>query len=242
MKRASVAGLAFLLILINGCESPQEETAEVTEGEATVETTFEEGALEVDEVYMAARSYLRRGQQEELGLGSYGYFVFSQRPTPQTLARHILACEEFIRLLASREEVFSISPRDLMVTHWPVVDAAQQEVCDELVANYDYSRAARIAIAVGKGGAEGPILAAWREPFNSRGVGAEALVIDMSSYSDADVGRAIRIWIDLFARDPALWHDNRYNLVRVREAIRNAVLNYDETTLAVITSIGFGED
>lgn len=41
--------LFALPLVLTACESPQEETLEETEGEATVETTFEEGAVEVDE-------------------------------------------------------------------------------------------------------------------------------------------------------------------------------------------------
>jgi hypothetical protein len=37
-------------LALTACESPEEEAAEeAAEGEATVETTFEEGAIEVDE-------------------------------------------------------------------------------------------------------------------------------------------------------------------------------------------------
>jgi hypothetical protein len=41
--------LFALPLVLTACESPEEEAVEETEGDATVETTFEEGAVEVDE-------------------------------------------------------------------------------------------------------------------------------------------------------------------------------------------------
>jgi hypothetical protein len=71
--------------------------------------------------------------------------------------------------------------------------------------------------------------------FEQRPPSGEVLVWDVSGFSDENLGRAIRLWNDRLARDPTLW-ESGLKLVRIREILRNALLEYDESTLTVITS------
>lgn len=60
--------LFALPLVLTACESPQEETLEETEGAATVETTFEEGAVEVDETVDPYATDTELGVGTEMGV------------------------------------------------------------------------------------------------------------------------------------------------------------------------------
>jgi hypothetical protein len=56
-------------LALTACESPEEEAAEeAAEGEATVETTFEEGAVEVDETFDTGTE-MDMGTDMDMGTG-----------------------------------------------------------------------------------------------------------------------------------------------------------------------------
>jgi hypothetical protein len=57
--------LFALPLVLTACESPEEEAVE--EGEATVETTFEEGAVEVDETVDPYATDTEMGTDTDMG-------------------------------------------------------------------------------------------------------------------------------------------------------------------------------
>jgi hypothetical protein len=123
-----------------------------------------------------------------------------------------------------------------MATFWPLRVAESTTVdswpCPKLLDNYDYRRAAEIATVIHKQAASGPLLAAWKKPFEESG-SSEALVLDLSDFADEDLDRAFGIWRDRITRDPAFWRDG-FNIVLCREALRSLLQKYGNTILAVI--------
>ena len=123
-----------------------------------------------------------------------------------------------------------------MATFWPVKIPRSMEVnswpCQKLIENDDYRKGAEIATVIHKQAASGPILAAWKKPFEENG-SSEALVLDLSDFADEDLNRAFGIWRDRITRDPAFWRDG-FNVVLCREALRSLLQKYGDTILAVI--------
>ena len=184
-----------------------------------------------------ARGFLVRNEQPESGLGAYGYLLFITEPTAQSRARYEHVCESFKRSLRDEDEYAGQARGQIMLTYWllnrPYADARAQS-CAQLVDNYDYASAAQLASAVNKLGAAGPVLAAWRKPYGSEEQGqSEALVLDMSNFSDEDFDRAFGIWKERIVMDPSVWNSG-FNYVKAREAFRNLISKYGEQIVAII--------
>ena len=177
--------------------------------------------------HIPVRDVLVRGEPARAGFGAYGYLIFTARPSPNTQERYTRVCESYFRKLEAAGEYPRVQPWDLMVTYWlltrPVADSSPPK-CDLLIENYDYAKANDITSAVGMHSAEGPILVAWRAPY-PEGTLRDSLVLDMSRFADDDLDRALGIWKDQIARDPAMWQSG-FQLVKVREALRSFVQTY----------------
>ena len=65
----------------------------------------------------------------------------------------------------------------------------------------------------------------------------DPLVLDLSSFSDEDMGNAFRIWMDRITRNPEHWN-NGFNLTRIREEFRNFINAYGDSFLSIIERIG----
>ncbi|MFN2624100.1 MAG: hypothetical protein ABR611_14785, partial [Chthoniobacterales bacterium] len=98
---------------------------------------------------------------------------------------------------------------------------------------YDTAYAARIAASVGKQGVRGPLLVAWPKPF--RGSASDALILDMSNFSNNDLSRAIQIWKDRIAMDPKLWQRG-WKTVQLREELRNGIENVLPDVVTVVAA------
>ena len=183
-----------------------------------------------------ARAYLPSDQQAPKGFGAYGYLVFTSRPSAITQSRYEHVVEAFLRALVSAQiDSPAIPPSRQMVTFLPV-NLAEADISDDptaqfLVQYYDYNRAALITSAAGKHAAEGPILAAWRTPFEE--AEGEGLVLDLSHFSEADLDRAFRIWKDRISRNPEAWTQG-WNVIVFREEFRNLLQQYGTAILSVI--------
>jgi hypothetical protein len=184
---------------------------------------------------IAVRDTLVRGQVPPPGLGAYGYFLLTARPSSRTLPRLLVACEAHQRSLELAEEFPLADRSDLMVTFWLLrLEPQAIDDCRALVESYDYARAARLLQALGKVDVRGPVLAAWRRPPESRNSLDEALCLDMSDFqTEDDIERAFLIWKNQIARNPTLWNDG-FDIVRVREALRLFLNTYGEQIVAII--------
>ncbi len=184
---------------------------------------------------VAVRAYLFTGEPTPPGYGAYGYLVFNEQPSETETKRYEHVCETF-RLKLVETWGTEGQRSNQMATFWPVKIPRSMEVnswpCQKLIENYDYSKGAEIATVIHKQGASGPILAAWKKPFEENG-SSEALVLDLSDFADEDLNRAFGIWRDRITRDPAFWRDG-FNVVLCREALRSLLQKYGDTILAVI--------
>jgi hypothetical protein len=188
---------------------------------------------------VAVRDFLARGEEPERGLGGYGYLVFTERPEPGGGSRHLAACEALRGVLEASDALPDEVPLSLrMATFWLLDDslgtaAAERASCQELVEAYDYPTAALMAGRVGEAGARGPLLLAWTAPFDRAGGTGEALVFDLSLFSDQDIRRGLRIWKEQVSRDPEHWEDG-FQLVKFRETCRSLLERYGDSILAVL--------
>lgn len=214
-------GLALLFMLSAGCV----ETHDVSD---TVP-----GPVPV-------RDFLHSGSQPRTDLGAYGYLVFTSRPAADTL-RYLEVCKAFTANIEPISEYLrfeNVAPESLMATYWLLKDSLESEHlykdCRVLIAEYDYAKASLIASSVDKLGAKGPVLVAWERPFQPGATRTDALVLDMSDFSDADLNRAFRIWKERIVRDPRVWKEG-YKTAMIVEAFRNLIQRYGEEIISVFS-------
>ena len=62
---------------------------------------------------------------------------------------------------------------------------------------------------------------------------SEALVLDMSNFGNNDVSRAMRMWKDRIAMDPALWQKG-WNAALVKEEFRSVIENILPDVVTVV--------
>lgn len=224
--------LWLLTVLVTGgCGAPKDSAPPEIEG-----TPAEPPGVEIPPTTanIPARDVLLRGQAAPSGFGAYGYVLFTVRPSPNTQARFRAVCEAYQGSFESVEEFPGVSPSQLMVTFWPLRSKPQaSEDCSAWVAGYDFARAAPIAQVISRLGVPGPVLVAWQEPFGPKSSGKDALVLDMSDFSDEDVGRAFLIWKNQLSRDPSVWEDG-FEIALVREMFRSFLNTYGEQIVAIV--------
>lgn len=180
---------------------------------------------------LPAWEVLERGTAAPSGLGAYGYVVLTSL-APATRGRHERLCEDVLGQMPAAREVRATSRDQLVVTFWPVTVAVTPPRCAAMVADYDLELGTRLAAAVGRLGASGPVLVAWRNAFGSPDPG-ESIVFDLSLFSDDDLGRAVLTWRASIARDPEHWHP-RFDLDRIRDSLREFVDAYGESVIALV--------
>jgi hypothetical protein len=181
------------------------------------------------------------------GLGAYGYLLFTRRPRNEELSRYIHICDAFFRNIEPFPG-YEAKPyneiRLYAVTYWmltTIPNLLPQEIeessylCKNLVENYNYGEANKIASAISRVSSPGPILVAWEKPFRIIDPSyTDALILDMSDFANEDFDRAMGIWKDRLARDPEFWKDG-FQFVKIREAFRNFIQKYGEKIVVLIT-------
>lgn len=171
--------------------------------------------------------------------GAYGYLVFTKRPNNNELSRYVKVCEAYNRNLESVSKYSDIASSSLMPTYWLATRSYQLNThnprCRIWVESYDYARAKRIASSVSALNSRGPLLVAWNKAYENASIGEQALILDLSNFSEADFDRAFGIWMDRITRDPSTWQ-NGFNLVLAREAFRNFLEKYGDDIIKAIST------
>jgi hypothetical protein len=180
-----------------------------------------------------ARTFLIRGERPQAGYGAYGYVVFTMRPDSGKQTRYERVCDSYMRNFSEVSEFQGRDPSSLMVTYWPLEKRSNSFECSQLVASYDYTTATSIAADVGKLSSAGPVLIAWKNAYVADQVQPNALVLDMSDFSDEDLDRAFGIWKENIVKDPSVWNDG-FQIVKAREAFRSLISRYGDRILAIV--------
>jgi len=201
------------------------------------ESLLEKGLPPYDQ-YHAAWALLTSGDDAPSGRGAYAYIVFTSKPGSDVeKRRYEAACEALVQVLPAVDEYPSASPESLMVTYWPLAHAERRSAstipCSDLIDEYNYRMASDIAISVTAGSVRGPILVAWRAPFTSGASGEPGVLVDLSSFSDEDLKRALLQWRARIAHDPEAWKDG-LAIERFREGLRNFIQLYGDSIMSVI--------
>ncbi|UFS63229.1 hypothetical protein LOH54_03660 [Sulfurimonas sp. HSL-3221] len=172
---------------------------------------------------IATRSFLIHGKKPDPSYRVHGFVIFTSRPTSGQYARYMKTCEAYIATLDPTES-HSSDEYDLLPTYWPVTDELYSEDCVDMINYYDYPRAseivARLHAELGTG--IGPYLVASGE--------GELMVLDMSTFSEDDIQRAMRIWEKEICVDPKNW-EPRLSIIKFREAFRSMLQAYGDSIL-----------
>jgi hypothetical protein len=220
--------LSALLPFLFGCTAaPTKTMFNAGSTSAITKKGAEEGPSEAGpEIYgrMATRGFLDTSKEVPRGYGAYGYLVFTSNPRLTAKERYAAVCSVFVAHLEASRAKSKRERASEMITFWPLRPdfLAEAPECKDALENYDTAFAGRIAAAVRKQGVRGPLLVAWPTPFGK--AGSEALVLDMSSFSNDDLSRAIRIWKDRISMDPTMWQSG-WKAVQLKEELRNGIEN-----------------
>ena len=180
------------------------------------------------------RGFLYRGEHPQAGLGAYGYLVFTAKPDAGRQTRYQRTCDSFMRSFPSIDEYRGKDPASLMITYWLLDQRIPEDSeCARLVEDFDYATSNEIASEIKKLSSPGPILVAWQTPFDSGAAKSDALVLDLSDFSEDDLDRAIGIWKERVVKDPSVWNKG-FNLVKTKEAFRNLLQRYGDQILSII--------
>lgn len=244
MKASSVI-LFVLLLSLSGCKFPSgnagssaSDNGSITGpdyGITSVPDSVKPGASES----IPSRDFLFEGMLPEKGYGSYGYCLFTKRPDVHNRSRFIKVASAYLGVLEHTDEFSSVPREKLMPTYWLLKTEASEIALqnmpspESLVDFYDYSRAKVLLSRIAKNNSEGPVLVAWRQPFERGGDISTALVFDLSTFSDDDMERSIQIWTSRIVKDPDLWNKG-FKMVKFREEFRNFLQRYGEQVLAVV--------
>ncbi len=185
---------------------------------------------------LPTRDTLVRNQKPFPYYGAYGYLVFTVRPSASEKSRYVEVCDAYRRGAEAVGAHADVPPGELMVTFWLLGESpdGDQAGCEELLAKYDYATAKRIASAVGKLDASGPLLVAWDRPFGWHKACYPPLVFDLSTFSEEDLGRGLRIWYERICRMPQAWNKG-WRLVVFREEFRSLLEQYGSEILEIVS-------
>lgn len=221
MLRCLARILMIACICLSGCQTSQLYSMEIMDA-------------------IAARSLLNRGQDPNPRFGAFGYVLLTHRPTTtDDRNRHLSVASAFLGSLESVESYPDVPRSLLMITYWPVQSPIPiwDAEASELVSQYDYKRTISLLLHVQhrdevRSDTRGPILVAWDRPYGDP-TAKHALVWDLRTYSDEEVGRAFRIWRERITLKPELWNDG-FKLVKIRETVRNSLNAHGKTLLNLI--------
>jgi len=142
--------------------------------------------------------------------------------------------------LEANEKYTDYEKSYLMPTYWLVTDTINfnkhSRNYSNWIDNYDYARAKILTSLVEKLDVDGPLLIAWRKPYENADEGEEALVLDLSNFADEDLDRAFGIWMNQITKDPNIWNDG-FNLILVRENFRNFLEKYGDQIVDSIKTV-----
>ncbi len=240
-KRGNHPKLLVLALLLAGCSAPEQAPPPPAAQEpsqppkATYHHRGHKATTGQQAENLPARDFLLRNQSPPAGYGAYGYLVFTARPDASSLPLYQAACENYESSLQTVDQYSDVPPSHLMVTFWLLQNRPAEASCDALIKSYDLAAATKIARRIGKLNVRGPILVAWRSPFDFGSTDAgDSLVVDMSSFSSpSDVSEAFRVWRDKISQDPEVW-SHGFNLAIVRVALRSFLNTYGQQVVALV--------
>lgn len=216
-----------------GCATTSRDTS-VPQDVPTVGATPEMPSEAGPEILarIATRGYWDTSKPIPSGYGAYAYLVFTSDPRSTHKERYLAVCSAFKGHLPLTKSKSTRERASEMITLWLLQEGflAEDPDCQDLIANYDTIYAARLAAVVSKRGARGPLLVAWTKPS---GTPSDALVLDMSNFSTNDVSRAMSMWKDRIAMDPALWQKG-WKAARVKEEFRSVIENILPDVITVV--------
>jgi hypothetical protein len=126
----------------------------------------------------------------------FGFLVFTSQPTSARKPFYLAVCEAFRRNLMPIDTLAQ-QPFSVVVTYWPVTKAPIKNKlsCRELVDEYDYGLAVRIAGDARALGSEGPLLIAVTDQLPYWTLPGPA-VVEMSAVSVNKLDSVFAIWRD----------------------------------------------
>ena len=178
-----------------------------------------------------SREYLYSNALPIKGFRTYGYLLCSTFTPPEIVKE--MATLYMTKLLEYHESK-TISLNQIMVNYWPLKkpDSAYRHPikANRVVSDYDYQRAFRMLAAIGKPSAKGPVLVAWRKPFEALLPNEidQCLIVDLSNFRVADLERQLQEWENYLVKDIKDDYDIYFIAHRFSEVCRLIFIKYGD--------------
>ena len=112
---------------------------------------------------------------------------------------------------------------------------AAAENCAQRVANYDFDRADGVLAKLDKQGSLGPVFAAWDSTTE------KVLALDLSSFAEEDLARAVTLWKQRIVQNPEVWNDG-IDIALVKEEARNFLRRYGDSIMGLFDIKAFAKE
>ena len=109
------------------------------------------------------------------------------------------------------------------------------ESCSLRVANYDFDRADGVLAKLDKQDVVGPVFAAWDSTTE------KVLALDLSSFAEEDLGRAVTLWKQRIVQNPDVWNDG-IDVALVKEEARNFLRRYGDSIMGLFDIKAFAQE
>lgn len=184
-----------------------------------------------------ARAFCMRDANCGSEYAAYGYIIFTKRPTSDAaLKRYLSVCRAYIGNLETVSSYTDTPKSQIATTFWLLTSQPKDEhSCKELVALYDYARAAKIATSLQKLKAAGPLLVAWGNPYAEQSQKEQRLLIDLTRLSNTELDNAFGIWRDNISQNKSFW-GKKFNVALVIEEFKSFIGKYGKLIIEVINA------
>lgn len=175
------------------------------------------------------------------GFAAQGHLVLPRTDTEADRARALATCRAFMR----ERDPSSVTERGtrgtVLGTYWAATEAAGwradagPEACEAMLKSADAARFRPLAQQAAAARARGPLLIGTLQPFDParKGGAGRMVVVDLSRVKDADLDRAMGVWLDRIAQDARHWQGG-FALAPLQAEFRNLMDAYGSQVLRVV--------
>ncbi len=172
------------------------------------------------------------------GFAGYAYVLFNEKPNEISLVRGRSIAKSFLNnfpLVFPHERI----SKKTVVNYWlltHLIDSVDySNNADYIYNSYDYQRGLKMINLIGKANSKGPLLVAFKTPFNSKTSKRDAIVFDLSNIPDEEIDRAFKIWkaqlCDGLESEGGNW---TFIFNKLREQVRFLFNSYGQELVTII--------
>jgi len=182
-----------------------------------------------------ARDYSFLNRPYRLGYGAYGYALINDAKYDTALyTKNQNFANAYFDLLSSVDSYKNINRINLMVTYWLLNENFSDntdnftyyDYSSRALNHYNYSKAIEILSSIKKLNSSGPVLVAWKRPFeiikDSTAVN-HYIMLNLTNFNAEDMHRAMLIWRDFMTDNVSTFE---MAVINFKEQMRSLAQKY----------------